>query len=240
MGLDPMELSCGRSFLFNYNEDADPSSVLKYFQDEGISAKHARYRCHPDSQVKHFVMKFRDRDDFDKIVLALPDFTGCRWYDPVNRPDREKRPKGFFNNGQRITGPGLSIQAYGHGTPSRSVQISPSAFNTPVPETVPSEVSSGVRSSPPPYTRFSADVQVPQTSIPVTTNQVSTTPQASVTTTDSISATAKTTTTVTFSAPSLVLSVSKFITPLPPIETGDSPKFQVGSPMSLNYVPDKK
>ena len=95
-------------FLFRYSSDETPETVLKYFKDEGVSsAFDVRYRCSELSETKHFVMKIRNREDFPKIVLALPEFTGCRWYIPGSPPNREDRPKGYFNNGWRIVGPDM-------------------------------------------------------------------------------------------------------------------------------------
>ena len=95
-------------FLFRYYEEETPDSVLKYFKDMGVnSAHHVRFRCRPDSDTKNFVMKIRDKEDFNKIVLAIPEYTGCRWYVPGPPPVQGDRPPGYFNYGGKIQGPGI-------------------------------------------------------------------------------------------------------------------------------------
>ena len=96
-------------FLFRYNHDATPDAVLKYFKGEGVNAYHIRLRCAEYSDTKCFVMRIRSRDDFKKVVRALPEFTGCRWYIPDVPPDRGAKPPSYFNTGRRINGPDLHL-----------------------------------------------------------------------------------------------------------------------------------
>ena len=96
-------------FLFNFEEDAKEKDVFDHFLARGVSVKNVRYRCHPDSDIKRFVMKIRNEGDFMKVVYALPDYTGCRWYDPENRPEQNGRKRGFFNNGRFISGPDFYV-----------------------------------------------------------------------------------------------------------------------------------
>ena len=108
-GLPPRENSNSlQVFLFRYHEDETPSSVLKYFQDVGVSsAYHARYCCHEDSRSKNFVIRFRKKEEFPNIIKGLPDYTGCRWYTPDPPSGQEGRPQGWFNFGGRIKGPDI-------------------------------------------------------------------------------------------------------------------------------------
>ena len=226
-------------FLYNYNVDATPNAVLKYFKGEGISAYHVRFRCHPDSPMKRFVMKIGVRDDIEKIVLALPEYTGCRWYDPVNPPDPDNRPRGFYNNSRRITGPGVSFPAPSRGTPTRSVHSPSQVVGNSDSDT--NVMSAAVRPSPPPYSR--SDVVItPATSVTEPefyTPPISTISDSTSTVTATTTATSATSsTTATSSAQPSILSVSRFIKPLVSSESVEKPSFQVGSPMSMNYIPD--
>ena len=45
-----------------------------------------------------------------KVMHALPEYTGCRWYDPDNRPVENARRKGFFNHGRYISGPDFYLK----------------------------------------------------------------------------------------------------------------------------------
>ena len=93
-------------FLFRYQSDETPASVLKYFKDIGVtSAFHVRYCCHVDSASKNFVLRFRNEDEFPIILRGLPEFTGCRWYSPEAPSANEERPLGWFNSGGKIRGP---------------------------------------------------------------------------------------------------------------------------------------
>ena len=95
-------------FLFRYDNDETPSSVLKYFKDVGItSAHHVRYCCSPHAPSKSFVMKFRNLDEFKLIVRNLPDYTGCRPYRTEPLDEDEERPRGYFNYGGNIRGPNV-------------------------------------------------------------------------------------------------------------------------------------
>ena len=116
-------------FLFNY-ADASEEAVLEYFRSRGVSAKAVRYRCHPESEVKKFVMKIHKKQDFDKVVYSLPEYTGCRWYDPEHRPDPSgARPKGYFNNGRFITGPeGFRVRC---SELSEDTELTTSSFRPP-------------------------------------------------------------------------------------------------------------
>ena len=98
-------------FLFNFDEEATEKDVWDYFHEQKVSVINVRFRCHPESAVKRFIMRIKNKEDFDKVVLSLPEFTGCRWYDPENRPNPNDRPKGYFNNGMLITGPGLRVKS---------------------------------------------------------------------------------------------------------------------------------
>ena len=128
-------------FLFNYSEDATPEVVLNHFKSRGVRAVHVRYRCHEKSESKRFVMKIQSPEDFDSVVTSLPTYTGCRWYDPDNRPDPSSRPRGFFNTGNYITGPGVRLPVSHEvfqlerdlpGTPNPSRAESLDVYHTPV------------------------------------------------------------------------------------------------------------
>ena len=144
-------------FLFNFDEDSTTEAVLKHFQSHDVSVKGVRFRCHPDSAVKKFVMKIQRKDDFEKVINALPAYTGCRWYDPFHRPTPGDRPQGFYNNGRSITGPRLQLVNSVQVTPHRSAEPSSphpdhlsrmdDSFGSP-PKSSPRANSSG-RSPPP-------------------------------------------------------------------------------------------
>ena len=237
-------------FLYNYCEDADPESVLNHFRSQGVNAVSARFRCHPNNPDKKFVMRIKAKEDFAKVVFALPDFTGCRWYDPVHRPDPDNRPKGFFNNGRKILGPVGSLQS-SHDT----TQVNQNAD--------PGEPMHLVeRPDPPPYSRqapvlaehqHSSDPTTDHTNVPTGPGGSSSPPHAvpltqaqcippSVPMSESspiCTSSNGTATTTTVPAASLVNtaahSVSSFIKPLVNTEHV-KPTFQVGSAVSLNYV----
>ena len=120
-------------FLFRYHEDETPSSVLKYFQEVGVSsAYHARYCCHEDSRSKNFVLRFRKKEDFPNIIKGLPDYTGCRWYTPDPPSGDEGRPQGWFNFGGRIKGPDVeSILGDDQTMDTSSADLFPSQNNEP-------------------------------------------------------------------------------------------------------------
>ena len=255
LGSKPAELF--EVFLFNYCEDADPVSVLNYFKSHGVSAVHVRFRCHPNNPDKKFVMKIKFKDDFEKVVLALPEFTGCRVYDPMHRPDPANRPKGFFNNGTRILGPGVSF-------PSKPLDTAAAVFLQSTAPIDPDQLQrSGIHSGPPPpYSRPTSDLICKQTSVPTTDPMdmstvhsrtagasSSTSPAAEMpgtptsenlapinSTTVLNSTNSVTTTAASLSTDSTVLSVSNFIKPLVSADSNDKFNFQVGSPVSLNYV----
>ena len=94
-------------FLFRYNEQATKEDVLTYFKNEGVSAYHIRYRCHESSETKCFVMKIRNRSDYVKVIMSLPEYTGCRWYVAGPPPQPEDKPASYFNTGKRISGPDM-------------------------------------------------------------------------------------------------------------------------------------
>ena len=107
-GKPPRQPESFEVFLFRYAEDETTDSVLKYFKDMGVSsAHHVRLRCRPDADTKNFVIRIRDKDDFYKIVVSLPYYTGCRWYVPGPPPANSERPPGYFNSGGRIRGPDI-------------------------------------------------------------------------------------------------------------------------------------
>ena len=120
-------------FLFRYHEEETPSSVLKYFQEIGVSsAFHARYCCHEDSRSKNFVLRFRNKEDFPKIIKGLPEHTGCRWYTPDPPTIDEGRPQGYFNFAGRIKGPDIeSILGDDSVMDTSSMDLSASQHNDP-------------------------------------------------------------------------------------------------------------
>ena len=191
-------------------------------------------------------MKIKVKDDFEKVVLALPEFTGCRVYDPMQRPDPANRPKGFFNNGTRILGPGVSF-------PSKPQGAAAVFFQSTTPIDPDHIQRSGLHSGPPPP--YSRPTSVPTTMDMSTVHSMtagansSTSPVAEMpgtptsenlapinSTTVMNSTNSATTTAASLSTDSTVLSVSNFIKPLVSADSTDKLNFQVGSPVSLNYV----
>ena len=183
---DPLEV-----FLYRYSIDATPAAVLKHFKDEGVNAYHNRLRCHENSETKCFVMKIRSRDDFSKVVRALPEFTGCRWYVPGIPPNPGETPKRYFNNGLRITGPDVHLFF-----PFQVKQSSPDA-NMDI-DTTSQPIISNTASSEP--------VQSAAQPIIVTSTAASTV--------ESVSTAAKPFTTNTVTTPSTSNSILNQITPL--------------------------
>ena len=174
-------------FLFNFNESATPELVKEHFKGRGLNALNVRYRCHPESEIKRFVMKIRSADEFDLVVESLPDFTGCRWYNPMLRPDPSDRPKGYFNNGKYIVGPNCRIPVLPHvslgdlmppSTPKSGPKVSP--MDIPRDQDSPVPTAEGV-SAPAPSTPATTSAPAP-TALATTSAPAATAPATTVVT----------------------------------------------------------
>ena len=85
-------------FLCNYRNIATAPVIKHHFKDKyKLSVISVRESTRPNSDVKSFIMRLRDKDDYLKAIKVLPFKTGARWFIPF--PDPEKpRPPLHFNN----------------------------------------------------------------------------------------------------------------------------------------------
>ena len=104
----PRDSTAYELFLFRYDIEESPRSILKYYKDVGASsAFHVRNCGGQPNQTKSFVIKFKDLKDFKTIVRNLPEYTGARPYTPEPPSEMEDRPQAYFNSGGIIRGPNI-------------------------------------------------------------------------------------------------------------------------------------
>ena len=85
-------------FLCNYRNIATASVVKQHFKDKyKLSVVSVRQISPRDSDIKSFIMRLRNKDDFDKAIKVLPWKTGARWFVPNMDIDQPK-PRLHFNN----------------------------------------------------------------------------------------------------------------------------------------------
>ena len=67
-------------FLFNYCNSATEEAVRSHFEKNGVSVINVMQKSRPEYEVKSYVMRIKQKDDFDKIVKCLPYRTRARWF----------------------------------------------------------------------------------------------------------------------------------------------------------------
>ena len=180
-------------------------------------------------------MTIRNKENFKNVVLALPEFTGCRWYNPEIPPNPQEKPKGYYNNGRRITGPDVHLlltsqeehrsSSAGIGMDTSAPSDSASGIPTPDLGVSPSSVgvshsgNSNIASSVTPEPKQVADQPAQDTLI--NKSQV-------------INAVSSSDTAVT--ATSVLVDSSVLGSIKPPEASNSPPTFQIGSATSLHYI----
>ena len=83
-------------FLFNYRKIASEEVVKSHFVNHGIKIVKLYQRSREGSEVKSFVMRLENKEDFEKVIQVLPWQTGARWYERQVK-DPAQRPAPYFN-----------------------------------------------------------------------------------------------------------------------------------------------
>ena len=94
-------------FLFNYDPESTEEQVKEHFTNKGVRVHSVKQKSHPAADAKSFLMRIKNKEDFDVIINNVPYATAARWW------ERNRRYGGASNN-QEIP--------YGESTPRGQVR----------------------------------------------------------------------------------------------------------------------
>ena len=61
-------------FLFNYDPESTEEQVKEHFTNKGVRVHSVKQKSHPDADAKSFLMRIKNKEDFDVIINNVPLF----------------------------------------------------------------------------------------------------------------------------------------------------------------------